>query len=54
MVHYFDGVEYTEPIFVFVIMAIASSKPILRFAENSSLFSRRRAAEPRHCGVFGS
>ena len=33
MVHYFDGVEYTEAIFVFVIMAIASSKPILRFAE---------------------
>jgi hypothetical protein len=34
MVHYFDGVEYTEAIFVFVVMAIASSKPILRFAEN--------------------
>jgi Putative Na+/H+ antiporter len=34
MVHYFDGVEYTEAIFVFVIMAIASSKPILRFAES--------------------
>ena len=33
MVHYFDGVEYTEAIFVFVVMAIASSKPILRFAE---------------------
>ncbi len=40
MVHYFDGVEYTEPIFVFVIMAIASSKPVLRFAENClSLFA---------------
>ncbi|HEY5705474.1 MAG TPA: putative Na+/H+ antiporter [Terrimicrobiaceae bacterium] len=34
MVHYFDGVEYTEPIFVFVIMAIASSRPVLRFAED--------------------
>jgi hypothetical protein len=33
MVHYFNGVEYTEAIFVFVVMAIASSKPILRFAE---------------------
>jgi len=32
MVHYFNGVNYTEPIFVFVVMAIASSKPILRFA----------------------
>jgi hypothetical protein len=38
MVHYFDGVEYTEAIFVFVIMAIASSKPILRFAENCLSF----------------
>ncbi|MEO6053289.1 MAG: putative Na+/H+ antiporter [Chthoniobacterales bacterium] len=34
MVHYIDGVQYTEPLFVFVIMAIASSKPILRFAEH--------------------
>lgn len=33
MVHYFNGVNYVEPIFVFVIMAIASSRPILRFAE---------------------
>ena len=29
------GVNYTEPIFVVVIMAIASSRPILNFAENS-------------------
>jgi len=33
MVHYFNRVNYVEPIFVFVVMAIASSKPILRFAE---------------------
>jgi len=40
MVHYFDDAEYTEPIFVFVVMAIASSKPILRFAESClSLFA---------------
>ena len=38
MVHYFDGVEYTEAIFVFVVMAIASSKPVLRFAESCSSF----------------
>lgn len=35
MVYYINGVNYTEPIFVFVIMAIASSKPILRFAESA-------------------
>lgn len=34
MVHYLNGVNYTEPIFVFVVMAIASSKPVLRFAES--------------------
>ncbi len=30
-----DGVSYTEPIFVVVIMAIAASRPVLRFAENA-------------------
>lgn len=34
MVMYFDRVHYVEPVFVFVVMAIASSKPILRFAED--------------------
>jgi hypothetical protein len=38
MVHYIDGVNYTEPIFVFVIMAIASTKPVLRFAERCLAF----------------
>lgn len=33
MIHYFNSVSYVEPIFVFVIMAIAGSKPVLRFAE---------------------
>jgi len=40
MVFYFNRVNYVEPIFVFVVMAIASSKPILRFAESClSLFA---------------
>jgi hypothetical protein len=40
MVHYFNRVNYVEPIFVFVVMAIASSKPVLRFAEGClSLFA---------------
>jgi hypothetical protein len=30
-----NGVRYTEPIFVVVIMAIAGSRPVLRFAENA-------------------
>ncbi|MDP1578932.1 MAG: putative Na+/H+ antiporter [Candidatus Didemnitutus sp.] len=30
-----NGVRYTEPIFVVVIMAIAGSRPVLRFAEDA-------------------
>jgi hypothetical protein len=33
MVSYFDQVSFAEPIFVGVIMAIAASRPVLRFAE---------------------
>lgn len=33
--HYINGVNFTEPIFVVVIMAIASSRPILFFAEGA-------------------
>ncbi len=33
MVHYIDGSNYTEPIFVFVVMAISSSRPVLQCAE---------------------
>lgn len=33
MIGYIDGVNYTEPIFVVVIMAIAGSRPVLLFAE---------------------
>jgi hypothetical protein len=47
MVHYIDGVNYTEPIFVFVVMAIAGSKPILRFAERClSLFAALGGGTP--------
>ncbi|MEO6846408.1 MAG: putative Na+/H+ antiporter [Chthoniobacterales bacterium] len=47
MVSYINGVQYVEPIFVFVVMAIASSKPILRFAEGClSLFARLGGATP--------
>jgi Putative Na+/H+ antiporter len=33
--HYFNGVNYTEPLFVVVIMALASTRPIVTFAEES-------------------
>ena len=34
--HYFDGITYTEPLFVVVIMALASTRPIITFAEQSA------------------
>lgn len=35
---YFMGVNYTEPLFVVIIMALASTRPILRFAESCLSF----------------
>ncbi|MES2474940.1 MAG: putative Na+/H+ antiporter [Verrucomicrobiota bacterium] len=35
---YFMGVNYTEPIFVVIIMALASTRPVLRFAESCLSF----------------
>ncbi len=35
---YFSSVQFTEPLFVVVIMALASTRPILRFAESCLSF----------------
>lgn len=42
MVHYISGtVNYTEPMFVVVIMALASTRPVVKLAENSlGIFAR--------------
>lgn len=45
MKSYFMNVKYTEPLFVFVIMAIASTRPILRFAEICLRFFARFGKE---------
>lgn len=46
-VRYLDGVNYTEPIFVFAVMAIAGTKPVLRFAERClSLFAALGGSRP--------
>jgi hypothetical protein len=42
---YIMNVNFTEPLFVFVIMAIASTRPILRFAENCLRFVARFGKE---------
>lgn len=38
---YFMGVNYTEPMFVVIIMALASTRPVLRFAESCLSFFAR-------------
>ena len=45
MKSYIMGVTFTEPLFVFVIMAIASTRPILRFAETCLSFVARVGRE---------
>ena len=35
---YISGVNFTEPMFVVIIMALASTRPVLRFAENCLSF----------------
>lgn len=45
MKSYIMGVTFTEPLFVFVIMAIASTRPILRFAETCLRFVARVGRE---------
>ncbi len=42
---YMSGVNYTEPLFVVVIMALASTRPVLRFAENCLGFAARIGKE---------
>jgi uncharacterized integral membrane protein len=42
---YFMGVNYTEPIFVVIIMALASTRPVLRFAESCLSFFARFGKE---------
>ncbi len=42
---YFMGVNYTEPIFVVIIMALASTRPVLRFAESCLRFFARFGKE---------
>ena len=38
MKSYITGVNFTEPLFVVIIMALASTRPVLRFAENALSF----------------
>ncbi len=42
---YFMGVNYTEPVFVVIIMALASTRPVLRFAESCLRFFARFGKE---------
>lgn len=43
--NYISGVNFTEPMFVVIIMALASTRPVLRFAENALSFFARFGKE---------
>ncbi len=43
--HYMLGVNFTEPIFVVVIMALASTRPVLNFAEDALRFAAKLGKE---------
>ena len=43
--NYISGVNFTEPMFVVIIMALASTRPVLRFAENCLSFFARFGKE---------
>jgi hypothetical protein len=40
-VHYIDGLNFTEPKFVFVIMVVAATRPVVKLAENLILLVAR-------------
>ncbi|MCK5882574.1 MAG: putative Na+/H+ antiporter [Bacteriovoracaceae bacterium] len=41
VIHYLNGVNYTEPAFVFVIMCMAGTRPVLKFTEGIISFIAR-------------
>jgi len=52
---YLDGLQFTEPMFVFVIMVIAASRPVMQLATDSvNAVARALPAAPGTAGYFVS
>ena len=53
-VHYLEGINYTEPAFVFVIMCMAGTRPVILFAENIILKLAKLIPLPEKMGFYCS
>jgi hypothetical protein len=51
---YLQGINYTEPVFVFVIMCMAATRPVLNFAERSIARVARSLPLPRSTALYVS
>ena len=51
-VHYLEGINYTEPAFVFVIMTMAATRPVILFAENTIMAVARLIPLPSKMAFY--
>lgn len=51
-IHYMDELNFTEPAFVFVIMAMAATRPVIKLAENCIVFLSKLVPLPRKMAFF--
>lgn len=51
-VAYLEARDFTEPLFVFAIMVVSSSRPVVRLVEKSLLVAARAVPLPRASGVY--
>jgi len=51
-VHYIEGRNFTEPMFVFAIMAVASTRPIIDFSARLILVVARALPVPREVAIY--
>ncbi len=51
-VHYLEGINYTEPAFVFVIMCMAGTRPVILFAEKCIMIVARLIPLPEKLSFY--
>ncbi|MFL5783075.1 MAG: putative Na+/H+ antiporter [Bacteriovoracaceae bacterium] len=50
--HYLESLNFTEPAFVFVIMAMAGTRPVIKLAENAIVMISKLIPMPRKMAFF--
>ncbi len=51
--HYIDNSNFTEPLFVFAIMVVAATRPVLVLAQNAAVGLARRLPLPQGMALYG-